>query len=160
MRGGSPIYRRVHAAWGCVMCVPRGNLIYHMSPSTDLSWFASLYSFLIQFFKAAFGGLLVLKMGHARPLESLRSLLSNDIKFAWIGVRTEKLWLLEVGSSKLFFHVFPTKIPAKWEMPSANQELSLVAGVVVFLKVPSSQSNHNKLEGICARRRLFGRKNA
>ena len=40
------------------------------------------------------------------PLEILRSLLSIDIKFAWIGVRTENLWLLEVGSSELFFAFF------------------------------------------------------
>ena len=34
------------------------------------------------------------------PLEILKSLLSNDIKFAPIGGRKEKLWLLEVGMSK------------------------------------------------------------
>jgi hypothetical protein len=47
------------------------------------------------------------------PLESLRSLLSNNIKFAQIRVRTEKLWLPEVRVSEQFFCVFTAKIPAK-----------------------------------------------
>ncbi len=71
------------------------------------------------------------------PLEILRSLLSNNIKFVRIGVRTEKLWLPEVRESELFFYVFPAKIPAKWEMLPTNRELHVVAGVAVFLKVPS-----------------------
>ena len=54
------------------------------------------------------------------PLERLRSLLSNNIKFTQIGARTDKLWLLEVGVSEQFFCVFPAKIPAKPEMLSAN----------------------------------------
>ena len=54
------------------------------------------------------------------PLESLRSLLSKDIKFARIRVQTEKLWLLEVKESKLFFYIFLVKISAKREMFPAN----------------------------------------
>ena len=54
------------------------------------------------------------------PLEILGSLLSNDIKFAQVEAQTEKLWLLEVGMSKQFFYVFPTRIPAKPEMLPAN----------------------------------------
>jgi hypothetical protein len=34
------------------------------------------------------------------PLENLRSLLSNDIKFAQIGARMKMLWLPEVGVSE------------------------------------------------------------
>jgi hypothetical protein len=72
------------------------------------------------------------------PLESSQSLLSNDIRFARIRVWTEELWLPEVGVSKLFFRVFPTKIPAKRGMLPANRELRLVAGVAVFLMHPGS----------------------
>ncbi len=68
-------------------------------------------------------------------MEILRSLLSNDIKFEQIGVRTEKLWLPEVGAFELFFYVFLAKIPAKQEILPVNRELRLVFGVVVFLKV-------------------------
>ena len=67
------------------------------------------------------------------PLESSGSLLSKDIRFAQIGVRTKKLWPLEVGVSELFFRVFPAKILAKRGMPPANRELRLVAGVATFL---------------------------
>jgi hypothetical protein len=75
------------------------------------------------------------------PLESSRSIPSNDIKFARIGVRTENLWLPEVGASELFFYVFPTKIPTKREMLLANRELRLIAGVIIFLKVPNLRTN-------------------
>jgi hypothetical protein len=75
------------------------------------------------------------------PLESLRSIISNDIKFARIGVRTKKLWLSEVGASDLFFCVFPTKISAKRGMLPANRELHVVAGVAVFLKVLNLRIN-------------------
>ena len=51
----------------------------------------------------------------------------------------EKLWLLEVGVSELFFRIFSAKIPTKRGKPPANQELRLVAGVSVFLTHPSSQ---------------------
>jgi hypothetical protein len=75
----------------------------------------------------------------SHPLESSGSLLSNDIRFAQIGVQMEKLWLLEVGVPKLFFRVFPTKISAKRGKLPANRELSLVAGVAVFLMHPGSR---------------------
>ena len=67
-------------------------------------------------------------------LESPRSLLSKDINCAQIRVWTEKLWLLEVGVSELFFRVFPAKIPAKRGKLPANRELRLVSGVAVFLR--------------------------
>ena len=66
------------------------------------------------------------------PMESPRCMLSNDIKFAQIGVWTEKLWLSEVGVSELFFRIFPVKIPAKRGKPPANRELHVVAGVSIF----------------------------
>uniref|UniRef100_A0A2N9G8Z3 Uncharacterized protein n=1 Tax=Fagus sylvatica TaxID=28930 RepID=A0A2N9G8Z3_FAGSY len=51
-----------------------------------------------------FGGLLELKTGSCGiSSESSRRPLSNDIKFARIGVRTRELWLPEVGVSELFF---------------------------------------------------------
>ena len=75
------------------------------------------------------------------PLEILRSLLSKDIKFAQIGVQTEKLWLPEVQSFKLFFCVFSAKIPAKRGMLPANWELRLVARVAIFLTYPRLQIN-------------------
>ena len=64
--------------------------------------------------------------------ESPRCLLSNYIKFVWIGVWTKKLWLPEFGSSELFFHVFPVKIPAKRGMPPAKREFHVVAGFFIF----------------------------
>jgi hypothetical protein len=75
------------------------------------------------------------------PLESPRCLLSNDIKFVQIGVRTEKLWLPEVGVSELFFRIFPVKIPAKRGKPPANRELHVVAGVAIFPTHPGSRIN-------------------
>uniref|UniRef100_A0A2N9HWD4 Uncharacterized protein n=1 Tax=Fagus sylvatica TaxID=28930 RepID=A0A2N9HWD4_FAGSY len=45
--------------------------------------------------------------------ESSRRPLSNDIKFARIGVRTRELWLPEVGVSELFLCTLPMKIPVK-----------------------------------------------
>ena len=71
------------------------------------------------------------------PLELLRSLLSNNIKFAQIGALTKKLWLPEAKVSEQFFYVFPAKIPAKSEMIPANRELRVVAEVALFLKVPN-----------------------
>ncbi len=53
-------------------------------------------------------------------LESPRCFLSNDIKFTQNRVRTEKVWLPEVGVSEMFFRVFPVKIPAKRGKLPAN----------------------------------------
>ena len=74
-------------------------------------------------------------------LESPRCLLSNDIKFVQIRVRKKKLWLSEVGSSELFFSIFPVKIPAKRGKPPANRELHVVAGVTIFPTYPSPHIN-------------------
>uniref|UniRef100_A0A2N9IPF6 Uncharacterized protein n=1 Tax=Fagus sylvatica TaxID=28930 RepID=A0A2N9IPF6_FAGSY len=50
-------------------------------------------------------------MGHAAYRRKARRPLSNDIKFARIGVRTRELWLPEVGVSELFSCTLPAKIP-------------------------------------------------
>jgi hypothetical protein len=74
-------------------------------------------------------------------LESSRCLLSNDIKFARIGVRTRELWLPEVGVLELFFRVFPVKIPATRGKPPVIRELHVVAGVSIFPTHPGSRVN-------------------
>uniref|UniRef100_A0A2N9FF18 Uncharacterized protein n=1 Tax=Fagus sylvatica TaxID=28930 RepID=A0A2N9FF18_FAGSY len=72
-------------------------------------------------------------MGHEGiSSEISRRPLSNDIKFARIGVRTRELWLPEVGVSELFLCTFPMKIPVKRGMLSANREFHVVAGVIIF----------------------------
>jgi hypothetical protein len=71
--------------------------------------------------------------------------LSNDIKFAQIGVRMEELWLPEVGSSELFLCVFPAKIPVKRGMLPANREFHVVAGVVIF---PTHSGLHVNLQRV------------
>uniref|UniRef100_A0A2N9G233 Uncharacterized protein n=1 Tax=Fagus sylvatica TaxID=28930 RepID=A0A2N9G233_FAGSY len=81
-------------------------------------------------------------MGHAGiSSESSRRPLSNDIKFARIGVRTRELWLPEVGVSELFSCTFPVKIPVKRGMLSANREFHDVAGVIIFPTHPGSRIN-------------------
>jgi hypothetical protein len=77
-------------------------------------------------------------------LESPRCLLSNDIKFSQIEVRTGKLWCPKVWVSELFFRVFPVKIPAKRGKLPANREFLLVAGVAVFLTHLGSRVNSQR----------------
>jgi hypothetical protein len=60
---------------------------------------------------------------------------SSDEKFMAPGSRV----------SELFFRIFSTKIPAKWEMLPANRELRLVVGVAVFLKVLSLWINSQRI---------------
>ena len=52
-----------------------------------------------------------------------------------------ELWLLEVYVPELFLCVFPVKIPVKWGKPPANQELHVVAEVVIFPTHPGSRVN-------------------
>jgi hypothetical protein len=73
--------------------------------------------------------------------ESSRRPLSNDVKFARIGVRTRELWLPEVGVSELFSCTLPVKIPVKRGMLSANREFHDVAGVIIFPTHPGSRIN-------------------
>ena len=73
--------------------------------------------------------------------ESSRRLLSNGINFTWIGVQTRELWLPEVGVPELFLCVFPAKILVKRGIPSANRELHVVTGVVIFPTYLGSRVN-------------------
>ena len=86
------------------------------------------------------------------PLETLRSLLSKDIKFTQIRAQTEKLWLPEVGVSEQFFCIFPAKIPTKPEMFPVNRELYVAAEVALFLKVPDLRINSQRVgKTLCAK---------
>ncbi len=72
------------------------------TPSTGLTFFGLEFSTA---FYPAFRGSFWRPFGTHNgscvvPLEILRRLLSNDIKFAYIGARTENLWLPEVWASK------------------------------------------------------------
>ncbi len=95
-------------------------------------------------FKGDFGGIPVFKMGDASYRWKPQMSISNDIKFSQIEVRTEKLWLPEVGVSELFFRIFPVKILAKRGKLPANRELHVVAGVVIFLTHPGSLINSQR----------------
>ena len=123
----------LHNAAPC--CVTCGNLIYQVALPANLPRFVCLYSFLLDFRGSFWGPSGVQNGSCVIPLEILRSLLSNDIKFSQIGVWAEKLWLSEVGASELFFCIFSAKIPAKREMLLVNRELHVVVGVAAFLKV-------------------------
>uniref|UniRef100_A0A2N9HP15 Uncharacterized protein n=1 Tax=Fagus sylvatica TaxID=28930 RepID=A0A2N9HP15_FAGSY len=82
-------------------------------------------------------------MGHAAyRSESPRCLLSNDIKFVQIGVRTrESYGSRKSGCLELFLCIFPVKIPVKRGMLPANREFHVVAGVVIFPTHPGSRIN-------------------
>uniref|UniRef100_A0A2N9IH85 Uncharacterized protein n=1 Tax=Fagus sylvatica TaxID=28930 RepID=A0A2N9IH85_FAGSY len=93
-------------------------------------------------FGGSFGGLPGTQNGSCGiSSESSRRPLSNDIKFARIGVRTRELWLPEVGVSELFSCTLPMKIPVKRGMLSANREFHDVAGVIIFPTHPGSRIN-------------------
>ena len=92
--------------------------------------------------------------------ESSQCLLSNGIKFAWIGVRRKKLWLLEVGVPELFFRVFLAKIPVDRGKPPANQELHIVAGVIIFPTHPGSLINSLWVEKTLRAKAVVWEKNA
>jgi hypothetical protein len=142
MRGrGAVFIAKSHAASCCVT-----HLAFILSASCPLSRLSSfgpkVCTVFYLLFRGSFWGPFGVQNGSCMvPLESLRSLLSNNIKFAQIGARSEKLWLPEVGVSEQFFCVFPAKIPAKPEMLPANRELHVVAEVALFLKVPNLRIN-------------------
>jgi hypothetical protein len=93
----------------------------HALPAELTSFGPEFWTAFYLLFQGSFWGPFGIQNGsYMVPLEILGSLLSNDIKFAQIKAQTEKLWLLEVGMSKQFFCVFPTRIPAKLEMLPAN----------------------------------------
>uniref|UniRef100_A0A2N9HJ14 Uncharacterized protein n=1 Tax=Fagus sylvatica TaxID=28930 RepID=A0A2N9HJ14_FAGSY len=76
-------------------------------------------------------------MGHAAyRWKAPDVLLSNDIKFAQIGVRTKSYGSRKSGSSELFLCTFPAKIPVKRGMLPANREFHVVAGVVHLSNAP------------------------
>ena len=136
---GGSVYRGAHAWW---YCMTQLHVVWHVAVLSttwhlqqillDSCVYTVFYLLLQGCFWEPFG---VQNGSCMVPLESLRSLLSNNIKFAQIRAWTEKLWLPKVGASELFFCIFSTKIPAKWEMLPTNRELHVIAGVAIFLKV-------------------------
>jgi hypothetical protein len=117
----------------------------HVAPPATPPRFACLYRFLTRF-QGSFCRTSSAQNGsYVVPLEILGSLLSKYINFARIGARKEKLWLLEVGGSELFFCIFPARILAKLETLPANQELHVIARVTVFLKVPNLWINSQQV---------------
>uniref|UniRef100_A0A2N9ERU4 Uncharacterized protein n=1 Tax=Fagus sylvatica TaxID=28930 RepID=A0A2N9ERU4_FAGSY len=131
------------AVWSCASC---GTATWQSYPSTPaapriLLDFRARISFLSDF-RGQFWRSSGTQNGSCGiSSESSRRPLSNDIKFARIGVRTRELWLPEVGVSELFLCTFPMKIPVKRGMLSANREFHVVAGVVIFPTHPGSRIN-------------------
>uniref|UniRef100_A0A2N9H975 Uncharacterized protein n=1 Tax=Fagus sylvatica TaxID=28930 RepID=A0A2N9H975_FAGSY len=95
--------------WYCHVAV----LSFHASSSSNPPRFPCAYPFLSDF-RGQFWRSSGTQNGSCGiSSESSRRPLSNDIKFARIGVRTRELWLPEVGVSELFLCTFPVKIPVK-----------------------------------------------
>uniref|UniRef100_A0A2N9HLH0 Uncharacterized protein n=1 Tax=Fagus sylvatica TaxID=28930 RepID=A0A2N9HLH0_FAGSY len=131
------------AVWSCASC---GTATWQSYPSTPAASsnpprFPCAYPFLSDF-RGQFWRSSGTQNGSCGiSSESSRRPLSNDIKFARIGVRTRELWLPEVGVSELFLCTFPMKIPVKRGMLSANREFHVVAGVIIFPTHPGSRIN-------------------
>jgi hypothetical protein len=80
-----------------VVVLPRGSLIFHASRPSNPPRFPCAYPFLSDF-RGQFWRSSGTQNGSCGiSSESSRRPLSNDIKFARIGVRTRELWLPEVG---------------------------------------------------------------
>uniref|UniRef100_A0A2N9FBM3 Uncharacterized protein n=1 Tax=Fagus sylvatica TaxID=28930 RepID=A0A2N9FBM3_FAGSY len=123
--------------WYCHVAV----LSFHASSPSNPPRFPCAYPFLSDF-RGQFWRSSGTQNGSCGiSSESSRRPLSNDIKFARIGVRTRELWLPEVGVSELFLCTFPVKIPVKRGMLSANREFHDVAGVIIFPTHPGSRIN-------------------
>uniref|UniRef100_A0A2N9I5K6 Uncharacterized protein n=1 Tax=Fagus sylvatica TaxID=28930 RepID=A0A2N9I5K6_FAGSY len=123
--------------WYCHVAV----LSFHASSPSNPPRFPCAYPFLSDF-RGQFWRSSGTQNGSCGiSSESSRRPLSNDIKFARIGVRTRELWLPEVGVSELFSCTLPAKIPIKRGMLSANREFHDVAGVIIFPTHPGSRIN-------------------
>uniref|UniRef100_A0A2N9HF57 Aminotransferase-like plant mobile domain-containing protein n=1 Tax=Fagus sylvatica TaxID=28930 RepID=A0A2N9HF57_FAGSY len=95
--------------WYCHVAV----LSFHASSPSNPPRFPCAYPFLSDF-RGQFWRSSGTQNGSCGiSSESSRRPLSNDIKFARIGVRTRELWLPEVGVSELFSCTLPMKIPVK-----------------------------------------------
>uniref|UniRef100_A0A2N9HYC8 Uncharacterized protein n=1 Tax=Fagus sylvatica TaxID=28930 RepID=A0A2N9HYC8_FAGSY len=95
--------------WYCHVAV----LSFHASSPSNPPRFPCAYPFLSDF-RGQFWRSSGTQTGSCGiSSESSRRPLSNDIKFARIGVRTRELWLPEVGVSELFSCTLPMKIPVK-----------------------------------------------
>ena len=113
--------------------LPRGDLICHAAPPTNLPRFTCLYSFLTQFSSQlleAFWCSKWVMSGTVGNLEKstfqrykVRVNRSSDRKFMAPGSRVVRA----------VFRIFPMKISAKQGMLPANRELRLIAEIVVFL---------------------------
>ena len=94
------------------------------------------------------------------PLEILRSLLSKNIKFAQIGARSEKLWLLEKRGCPSYFSTFfrcrfrPNR-RCYWRTESCTSQPELPS----FLKFQTCRLTRSELRRLCAQRWSPGRKN-
>jgi hypothetical protein len=114
--------------WYCHVAV----LSFHASSSSNPPRFPCAYPFL-SYFRGQFWRSSGTQNGSCSiSSESSRRPLSNDIKFARIGVRTRELWLPEVRVSELFLCTLPMQIPVKRGMLSANREFHVVSGVIIF----------------------------
>uniref|UniRef100_A0A2N9HPE4 Uncharacterized protein n=1 Tax=Fagus sylvatica TaxID=28930 RepID=A0A2N9HPE4_FAGSY len=123
--------------WYCHVAV----LSFHASSPSNPPRFPCAYPFLSDF-RGQFWRSSGTQNGSCGiSSESSRRPLSNDIKFARIGVRTRELWLPEVGVSELFLCTLPMRIPVKRGMLSANREFHDVAGVIIFPTHPGSRIN-------------------
>ena len=143
--GGVQFIKGNHTRWGCGT---QGGAAWHVAVSSatwhlqQILFDSCICTVFWLGFRGSFWGPFGVQNGSCVVLlEISRSLISNNIKCARIGVWTKKLWLSKVGASELFFCVFSAKIPAKQEMFPANRELHVVVGVAVFLKVLNLRIN-------------------
>uniref|UniRef100_A0A2N9HZ72 Uncharacterized protein n=1 Tax=Fagus sylvatica TaxID=28930 RepID=A0A2N9HZ72_FAGSY len=124
--------------WYCHVAV----LSFHASSPSNPPRFPCAYPFLSDF-RGQFWRSSGTQNGSCGiSSESSRRPLSNDIKFARIGVRTRELWLPEVGVSELFSCTLPMRrFRSNGGCYSANREFHDVAGVIIFPTHPGSRIN-------------------
>uniref|UniRef100_A0A2N9I7A8 Uncharacterized protein n=1 Tax=Fagus sylvatica TaxID=28930 RepID=A0A2N9I7A8_FAGSY len=124
--------------WYCHVAV----LSFHASSPSNPPRFPCAYPFLSDF-RGQFWRSSGTQNGSCGiSSESSRRPLSNDIKFARIGVRTRELWLPEVGVSELFLCTLPMRrFRSNGGCLSANREFHDVAGVIIFPTHPGSRIN-------------------